>query len=200
MPTPNLLKLLPLLTPSPTIVSKVTTSAEAVIAQINNKDTVETVRATILDIVERIEVHTDKLVLTIRCQPLLSETKKEGVIKLEYTLQQKRRGIESKLVIGGQVLGEPDKELILIIAKARSWYDGLKTGAHKSINDIAALENMDKGDVSRALPLAFLAPSIISDIISGQQPVDMTKDSLRRKTAHLPTNWSEQRQFLGFGA
>ena len=59
---------------------------------------------------------------------------------------------------------------------------------------------MDKGDVSRTLPLAFLAPSIVSDIISGQHPVDMTSDSLRRKTAHLPLDWNDQRQFLGFEA
>ena len=59
---------------------------------------------------------------------------------------------------------------------------------------------MDKGDVSRTLPLAFLAPSIVSDIIRGQHPVDLTADTLRRKTAHLPLDWNEQRPFLGFEA
>ena len=90
------------------------------------------------------------------------------------------------------------KDLIRIIAKARNWYARLKSGDYQSINNIADLEKMDKGDVSRTLPLTFLAPSIVSAIIRGEHPIDMTADTLRRKTAHLPLDWSEQRQFLGF--
>lgn len=196
--TPRLLKHLQLENSPAHVVSKVAASAEAITTRLASTAGSETARTTILDILQRIDVHTDRLVLTLWHQPLFPGADEDRTIKLEYTLQQKRRGVESKLIIGGKVLGEPDKDLIRIIAKARSWYDGLKSEEHTSINDIASYENMDKGDVSRTLPLAFLAPSIVSEIISGQHPVDMTPDSLRRKTAHLPLDWNEQRQFLGF--
>jgi hypothetical protein len=109
----------------------------------------------------------------------------------------KRRGIETKLIIGGQPLGQPDSELIKTIAKARHWYEGLKTGRLSSIGDIRTTEKMDGGDVSRMLPLAFLAPSIISEIISGNHPVDLTPRELMRKAARLPLNWEDQHSFLG---
>jgi len=196
--TPNLLKHLQLENPSSHIISKVTASVETITAKLASTTSSETVRTSILDILQKVEVHADKLVLTIRRQPLLSEVDKDETITLEYTLQQKRRGVESKLIVGGQALGAPDGDLIQVIAKARSWYADLKSGEHKSINNIAKMESMDKGEVSRTLPLAFLAPSIVSDIINGQQPVDMTTRSLRRKNAYLPLDWNDQRQFLGF--
>lgn len=194
--TPNLLKHLKWDNPTPHEISKVNDLAARTIKQLTTGS--ETVRTTILETLQKVEVHTGKLVLTLRYQPLLPNADADETISLEYPLQQKRRGMESKLVIGGQLLGEPDKDLIRIIAKARNWYAGLKSGDYQSINNIADHEKMDKGDVSRALPLAFLAPSIVSDIIRGEHPIDMTADTLRRKTAHLPLNWNEQRQFLGF--
>lgn len=57
---------------------------------------------------------------------------------------------------------------------------------------------MDRGDVSRILPLAFLAPTTIRDILQGNQPVNLTLDVLQRSTPNLPMNWDEQKTYLGF--
>ena len=52
-------------------------------------------------------------------------------------------------------------------------------------------------EVSRQLPLAFLAPSIVSAILSGQQSPEITAKSLLRMQ-HLPLAWNQQRDLLGF--
>jgi hypothetical protein len=146
-------------------------------------------------------VHPDKLVIAVNSQMLLPETSEATeTVKLEYSLTQKRRGVETRLVIGGTPLGMPDAKLIDVIAKARDWNAKLKSGNYRSLIDIAANENIDKAEVSRALPLAFLAPSIIRDILKGHQPVDLTADILRRRSSNLPLCWKSQRSYLGFDA
>ena len=119
-------------------------------------------------------------------------------ITIHHPYQLRRWGIETKLVIGGQAVGEQDQSLIEVIAKARSWYHGLKSGTYLSIKDLAEKENLDRGDVSRILPLAFLAPTIIQDVLKGQQPAELTLDSLQRSTPNLPIAWAAQRAYLGF--
>jgi len=52
-----------------------------------------------------------------------------------------------------------------------------------------AAQKVDNGDVSRTLPLAFLAPSLVHDIIKGQHPVDLTPRDVRRKASRLPLDW-----------
>jgi hypothetical protein len=90
-----------------------------------------------------------------------------------------------------------DEKLARLIAKAYVWFEQLKSGQRKSIEEIAAAEKLDGGDVSRALPLAFLAPSIVQAILDGKQPVGLTAERLRRMSA-LPHSWAEQKQALGF--
>lgn len=167
----------------------------------------ETQRTALIDLAERVSISPTELTLELRKQALLpqglvskKDPDKDEIISLTYPLQMKRRGVEAKVIIGGQPLGLPDPELIKLIAKSRDWYEGLKTGRLESIGEIGTTEKMDNGDVSRMLPMAFLAPSIISEIISGNHPVDLTPRDLMRKAAKLPLNWEDQRSFLGMKA
>jgi len=52
-------------------------------------------------------------------------------------------------------------------------------------------------DVSRFLPLAFLAPDIVEAILAGRKPVELTSKKLKR-LRNLPKSWEEQRQLLDF--
>ena len=56
---------------------------------------------------------------------------------------------------------------------------------------------MDRNEISRFLPLAFLAPDIVEAILAGLQPIDLTLERVRRMGG-LPISWREQRQALGF--
>ena len=160
-------------------------------------------RTTLIDLVERIQITPDLLKLDLRREAFAKisnsvSDKMEQLIQIEVPLQMKRRGVETKLIIGGQRSGKADPEILQTIANARHWYEALKTGAFKSIGEIAKRNHMNKSEVSRTLPLAFLAPSIVKDCIDGKHPVDLTADVLRRRASRLPSVWQEQRTYLGF--
>ncbi|MGJ8563139.1 MAG: recombinase family protein [Alphaproteobacteria bacterium] len=171
-------------------------------------DNIDTQRTVLIDLISQITISPKDLTLDLRRDVLLPECLKsskpksggDNIASLSYPLQMKRRGVETKLIIGGVALGHPDPELIKLIAKARGWYDGLKRGRYESIKDIGVAHKLDNGDVSRTLSLAFLAPSIIHDIIAGKHPVDLTPRDISRKASRLPLDWAQQRKFLGMKA
>jgi hypothetical protein len=68
-------------------------------------------------------------------------------------------------------LSTPDPKLMPLLADAHRWLDDLTTGRVGSIRELARRYGRDKGEVSRILPLAFLAPYIIAAILHGRQPV-----------------------------
>ena len=109
----------------------------------------------------------------------------------------RRRGVEAKLILGHKdIAGTTDRKLIETVARARDWLDRLSKGAVATINNLAAEENLHPSDVTRILPLAFLAPDIVEAILQGKQPVELTAEKLMR--CRLPTSWEQQRRRLGF--
>lgn len=123
----------------------------------------------------------------------------EKTIVLEIPMQLRRRGIEAKLIIGNQSndVAEPDPALIKLVTDANtlSW----STKQWQLQQSCRAIQENRKSstEISRVLPLAFLAPDITRAIISGQQPAELTTQMLKR-TKPLPADWSKQRQILGF--
>ncbi len=53
---------------------------------------------------------------------------------------------------------------------------------------------MYPADVSRILPLAFLAPDIVTAILDGTQPADLTAQKLKR-LKDLPLDWQNRESF-----
>ena len=167
-------------------------------------------RSALQALVDRIDVHPDHISITINLQKLsrllgLPEAETIGtestaiVNMIHLPLRLKRRGIEAKLMVGGDAepVSKPDTALIALIAKAHRWCDQITDGSTASITDLAARENEDRNEISRHLPLAFLAPDIVEKILKGIQPVDLTAEKLRR-LGSLPYQWDEQRAVLGF--
>ena len=72
-------------------------------------------------------------------------------------------------------------------------------GAVATVVEIAKAEALDDGEISRVLPLAFLAPDIVEAILDGTQPFNLTARNLKHLKP-LPTSWTKQRQILGFPA
>lgn len=111
----------------------------------------------------------------------------------------RRRGQEMKILLGGkaQPFSKPDEALILLIARAALLKEQLQTKEIVSISEFAEVNGMHHSDAKKLVPLGYLAPSIIEDILAGRQPVDLTAGDLHR-LPKLPLCWSEQRSRLGF--
>ena len=116
-------------------------------------------------------------------------------------IQLQRRGVEAKLVMqfGGERSSKPDTRLVAVVADAHRWVCDLAEGRAASVRDLARQNNRDAADISRTLPLAFLAPAIIEAIMEGRQPVGLTPRALER-IGMLPCSWDDQRRRLGFPA
>ena len=122
-----------------------------------------------------------------------------GAIPLDIPVRFRRRGAEMKLVMTDERASttNPDARLIATVAQAHRWSEELRTGVASSVGDLVTRHGVDQGDVSRSLPLAFLAPNIVATILSGTQPVDLTTEELTKRI-DLPMAWTEQRELLGF--
>jgi hypothetical protein len=86
-----------------------------------------------------------------------------------------------------------DAALIHLIAKARCYMKAMTKG--KSRSDVAALYGVLPSEVSQALPLAFLDPTITQAILTGRHPASLNAHRLLRNM-DLPLSWSAQRQVL----
>ena len=167
-------------------------------------------RSLLHSFVERVDVHPDRICIGVSVSKLIgllgvqetssTNTQATGMVgTIDLPCRLKRRGVEAKLVVGGGRYNEPipDPALITLVAKAHRWLGALIDGTARSITELSAQENGDRNEISRHLPLAFLAPDIIEKILQGSQPADLTVEMLRR-IGPLPSQWDEQRAILGF--
>lgn len=84
--------------------------------------------------------------------------------------------------------------LLKAIAKARRWIDDLRQGRHVSFAEIAQQEGQVERHIRLLAPLAFVSPQIVSAIVEGTAPSNLTVTSLARG---LPYSWAEQAQPSG---
>src|SRR5262249_10413245 len=84
--------------------------------------------------------------------------------------------------------------LLIAIAKARQWIDDLADGRAASFAVIARLEGKAERHIRLLAPLAFVSPRIVSALLDGTAPADLTVTKLARA---LPYCWAEQEQRVG---
>jgi site-specific DNA recombinase len=65
---------------------------------------------------------------------------------------------------------------------------------------IASQERLTIGYLSRLLRLPSLAPDIVTAIVNGEHPPQLSAKRLMRLTPKLSTDWAEQCKLLGFQA
>jgi hypothetical protein len=67
-----------------------------------------------------------------------------------------------------------------------------------TVHAIASQEHVTPGYISRLLRLPSLAPDIVTAIVNGRKPRQLTAKKLMRLALELPIDWTEQRRLLGF--
>lgn len=88
-----------------------------------------------------------------------------------------------------------DEALVLLVARAVLLRDQLEANEITSIGEFAEVQGIHHSDAKKLVPLGYLAPSIMDDILKGHQPVELTARELHRMT-DLPLCWAQQRQRL----
>jgi site-specific DNA recombinase len=91
-----------------------------------------------------------------------------------------------------------DPALLKAIARAHRWFDDLVAGRVNSMAEIGKREGVPKNYVSWLIRLAFLAPEIVEAIIRGDQPPDLTAQTLISRRIDLPLEWQAQKTALRF--
>ncbi|MBY0558594.1 recombinase family protein [Hyphomicrobium sp.] len=157
-------------------------------------------------IIQEIEIAEKSIAITVSLDSLAKTfhlkdaTDHElGNHKIVVPLQIAKRGVEQKLIVGASFMapGVPDETLLTAIARAHVWVEELKMGRVCNLNEIAHRHGLPSSYVRSHWPLAFLAPSIISAILEGRQPADLSLKQLMYRT-DLALDWAQQRRQLGF--
>ena len=87
--------------------------------------------------------------------------------------------------------------LLIAIAKARTWIDDLAHGRAASFAVIARREGKVERHIRLLAPLAFVSPRIVSALLDGTAPADLT---LTKLASALPYCWAEQERRVGTSA
>ena len=178
--------------------------------EVITRNNAQEVRALLQGVLHRVSVHPDGIRLELSPHALRGEQggaqhaaagSEEAVtplvIRIDATLR--RRGVEARFVLNGRSPGggRPDANLTTLIARAHRCLALLTTGGLGSMDAAAEAVALPASEVSRILPLAFLAPDIVRAILAGEQPVTLTAERLKRLPS-LPFDWGAQRRLLGF--
>ena len=113
------------------------------------------------------------------------------MLSLRLPFRQRRRGVESRLVLGA---GQParDDALISNIARASTWREALCKG--EDLATIAARDGITVKYLGQMLVFAFPSPKLVRAILQGRQPPELTTNWIRRHG--FPACWTEQDRIL----
>jgi site-specific DNA recombinase len=87
--------------------------------------------------------------------------------------------------------------LLIAIAKARNWADDLAHGRAASFAVLARREGKVERHIRLLAPFAFVSPHIVSALLDGTAPADLTLTKLART---MPYSWAEQERRVGLSA
>ncbi len=136
-----------------------------------------------------IELHRDKLA------SIFEASAKElpmGVASISAPFQLRRRGIETKLVYGYET-PKFDAVLMRRVARGYAWWDEIKSGK-VTFKEIVDREKLSRRFVAIHLDLAFISPDLVTSILEGIQPAQLSAQVLR--SIQIPPEWSHQRSLF----
>ena len=172
----------------------------------------EHLRALILAVVTKVQVHSDRIDVTLdqmgaalwlnakahKSQPAHSGgcDRERHLTVLVIRARLKRTGIEMRMVVDdGSEPANVDPVLVRLLVRAHAIRARLLQDPSLTLREIAAGEGVGGSYVSRLVRLAFLAPDIVTAILKGRHPPQLTANRLLDDT-RLPLDWRAQRELL----
>jgi len=175
------------------------------------------IRALLMTIISRVDIKAEHIEVKLyrhRLHTLLkvksmrqifgipaSSSGLDDVLKLRVKARLQRVGREMKLVVhNAPDRAVADPGLLRIVARAHDFQERLMQDPNLTVPAIASQERLTIGYLSRLLRLPSLAPDVVTAIINGKHPPQLSAKRLMRLAPNLPTDWPEQRKLLGFEA
>ena len=161
----------------------------------NNDDS--TSAASLLRFIRRVDISPGSVSILLDrntfadCLSMGPDRIREDALRIHAPFRLRRRGVETKLVLGNPTKSV-DRTLLRNIANALSWLDRIKAG--KTYEQIATEDAIPTDRVRKAIRYAFLAPDIVRAIVEGRQPVGLTSSYLLHHP--LPDDWEKQRALI----
>lgn len=130
---------------------------------------------------------------------LPTATEESEPFALEFPMRFTKRRVKQKIVVNDPSERPTlrDEALLKAVARAHHWFEDLKQQRFRDLAEIARHELLPKTYVHALMPLAFLAPSIVTAILKGTKPPDLTLQKLLHRTRRA-LDWPTQRRQLGF--
>lgn len=157
---------------------------------------------------DRIDLYDGHMVIRVDNRGLLNIIRADSSVQpatvnliIERQAIRLRRGKALKLVIPAPTsesnIQLRDEKLIALIVESRTVVTQLTNDPNKSIPTLAAEQGKCRVRMMKVAKLACLAPDIVTAIVEGRQPLNLTPGKLL--SADLPLAWVEQKRLLGFG-
>jgi hypothetical protein len=108
----------------------------------------------------------------------------------------RQKGQETRIALPGRPEIDTARQpgLVRAIARGREWWQKLLEGT--SLEALCKESGVSDRYIQRLLPLAFLAPRVVTGIVEGNYPSDLT---LQRLLASLKLSWRDQAGAIGAG-
>ena len=164
-------------------------------------------RAMAIAMIDRIDVTPDQVTIAVNRTGLITHLGLQHdadpapiePLLLTIAAELHRCGKGKRIVIEGQAAGIDDA-LVAMLQQAFTVRDDLCSGRHDTLDVISRARAIPNRRAKALLRLSWMAPSIISHIMDGRQPANLTSNVLLRTSKDLPMDWNAQRLHLGFGA
>jgi site-specific DNA recombinase len=162
-------------------------------------------------VVTRVQVHSDRVDITLDQMGVAlwlkgkdqkpsarpsGDDRERHLTVLTIPARLKRTGIEMRMVVDdGSEPENADPVLVRLLLRAHAIRARLVAEPSLLLKEIAAEEGISSSYLTRLLRLAFLAPDIVTAILYGRHPPQLTANRLMDDT-RLPLDWTTQREFL----
>jgi site-specific DNA recombinase len=168
-------------------------------------------RAILCAAVTRVQIHSDRIDVSLdqmgiafwlngKAQPQPAHSggdeRERHLMVLTIPVRLKRAGIEMRLVVDdGSEPANVDPGLVRLLLRANTIRARVLEAPSLPLKEIAAEEGISSSYVTRLLRLAFLAPAVVTAILNGRHPPQLTANRLMDDT-RLPLDWAAQRELL----